>query len=120
MKEDCVFYERQILCRHEKIQFCTQQRFDILTGFESTFTGCLNCHKIIDLKDHLGRSTFFRLAFHQKTPKRRKHLKSSVWIASNRPIEKLFKPEIESNARIRWNVLSKLYQLLNSAEASLM
>jgi hypothetical protein len=43
-------YARQLNCNHKKQQLYTQKRFDVLNGFELTFTRCLNCHKIVGLE----------------------------------------------------------------------
>jgi hypothetical protein len=43
-------YARQPNCNHKKQQLYTQKRFDVLNGFELTFTRCLNCHKIVGLE----------------------------------------------------------------------
>jgi hypothetical protein len=49
MEDDGLIYIRQVDCKHEKKQLYTQRRFDILNGFEFTFTRCLDCHKIVGL-----------------------------------------------------------------------
>jgi len=51
MEEDILFSAIQPNCHnHEKNEFYTQKRFDILNGFEFTLTRCLNCHKILKLE----------------------------------------------------------------------
>ena len=36
-------------CDHGLDRLYTQRCFDILNGFELTFTRCINCHKIVSL-----------------------------------------------------------------------
>jgi hypothetical protein len=50
MEDNMLGYSRQTSCNHKKQQLYTQKRFDVLNGFELTFTRCLNCHKIVALK----------------------------------------------------------------------
>lgn len=40
----------QLNCNHENQRLYTQRCFDILNGFELTFTRCINCHKIVSLE----------------------------------------------------------------------
>jgi hypothetical protein len=40
----------QLNCNHEKQRLYTQRCFDILNGFELTYTRCINCHKIVSLE----------------------------------------------------------------------
>ncbi len=47
--EDELFYTSQPNCKH-RMELYKQKRFDILNGFELTFTRCLNCHKIMSLE----------------------------------------------------------------------
>jgi hypothetical protein len=49
MEEDTLGYISQPNCNHQKQRVYTQRQFDILNGFELTFTRCLNCHKIVGL-----------------------------------------------------------------------
>ena len=37
-------------CNHETERLYTERCFDILNGFELTFTRCINCHKIVSLE----------------------------------------------------------------------
>jgi hypothetical protein len=37
-------------CSHEAQELYTERCFDILNGFELTFTRCLSCHKIVSLE----------------------------------------------------------------------
>ena len=37
-------------CDHGTERLYTQRCFDILNGFELTFTRCINCHKIVSLE----------------------------------------------------------------------
>jgi len=37
-------------CDHGKERLYTERCFDILNGFELTFTRCINCHKIVTLE----------------------------------------------------------------------
>jgi hypothetical protein len=50
MEDDLLSYVSQPNCNHKKQQTYTERRFDVLNGFELTFTRCLNCHKIVALK----------------------------------------------------------------------
>jgi hypothetical protein len=50
MEDDRLFYSSQLKCNHTKQELYKQKRFDILNGFELTFTRCLNCHKIVGLE----------------------------------------------------------------------
>jgi hypothetical protein len=50
MEDDRLFYSSQPKCKHIKQELYKQKRFDILNGFELTFTRCLNCHKIVGLE----------------------------------------------------------------------
>jgi len=37
-------------CDHENQRLYTDRRFDVLNGFELTYTRCINCHKIVSLE----------------------------------------------------------------------
>ena len=50
MDEERLVDTSQFVCDHEKQRLYTQKCFDILNGFELTFTRCINCHKIISLE----------------------------------------------------------------------
>jgi hypothetical protein len=50
MDEERLVETSQLNCNHEKQRLYTQKCFDILNGFELTFTRCINCHKIISLE----------------------------------------------------------------------
>ena len=45
------------LCDHSKQRRYTQEKFDILNGFDLTETRCINCHKILDLTISRTRSS---------------------------------------------------------------
>ncbi len=38
------------VCDHDLDKTYTERCFDILNGFELTFTRCINCHKIVSLE----------------------------------------------------------------------
>jgi hypothetical protein len=40
----------QLHCDHENQRLYTDRRFDVLNGFELTYTRCINCHKIVSLE----------------------------------------------------------------------
>jgi hypothetical protein len=48
-------YEKRLVetiqssCNHETERQYTDRCFDILNGFELSFTRCINCHKIVSL-----------------------------------------------------------------------
>jgi hypothetical protein len=50
MDEEKLVDTSQLNCNHENQRLYTQRFFDILNGFELTFTRCINCHKIISLE----------------------------------------------------------------------
>jgi len=50
MDEEKLVDTSQLNCDHENQRLYTQRFFDILNGFELTFTRCINCHKIISLE----------------------------------------------------------------------
>jgi hypothetical protein len=50
MEEKRQVYTIQPNCNHEKQQTYTQKRYDILNGFELTFTRCFSCHKILEIQ----------------------------------------------------------------------
>jgi hypothetical protein len=50
MEQKRQFYTIQPNCNHDKQQTYTQKRYDILNGFELTFTRCFNCHKILEIQ----------------------------------------------------------------------
>ena len=49
MDEEKLVENSQRNCNHETEGLYTQRCFDILNGFELTFTRCINCHKIVSL-----------------------------------------------------------------------
>jgi len=50
MEKDNLVYARQQCCDHQSQMQYKQRDFDILNGFELTYTRCLNCHKIVNLE----------------------------------------------------------------------
>ena len=40
----------ELNCNHRKQELYIERCFDILNGFELTFTRCLNCHRIVGLE----------------------------------------------------------------------
>jgi hypothetical protein len=50
MVEESLVGTSQLNCNHEKQRLYTQRCFDILNGFELTYTRCINCHKIVNLE----------------------------------------------------------------------
>jgi hypothetical protein len=50
MDEEKLVGASQLNCSHEKQELYIERCFDILNGFELTFTRCLNCHKIVSLE----------------------------------------------------------------------
>ncbi|MGA2387091.1 MAG: hypothetical protein ABSG33_11250 [Candidatus Bathyarchaeia archaeon] len=49
MDEERLVNVNQLNCNHAEKELYTERCFDILNGFELTFTRCLNCHKIVSL-----------------------------------------------------------------------
>jgi len=49
MVEEKLVVTGEIICDHENQRLYTDRRFDILNGFELTYTRCINCHKIVSL-----------------------------------------------------------------------
>ena len=49
MDKESLVYSGQLECNHEKQRLYTDRRFDILNGFELTYTRCINCHKVVSL-----------------------------------------------------------------------
>ncbi len=49
MDEERLVETSQRNCSHGSDGLYTQRCFDILNGFELTFTRCINCHKIVSL-----------------------------------------------------------------------
>ena len=49
MNEEGLFGTSQRNCSHETERIYTERCFDILNGFELTFSRCINCHKIVSL-----------------------------------------------------------------------
>jgi hypothetical protein len=50
MDEERLVDTSQPSCDHDAERLYTQRCFDILNGFELTFTRCINCHKIVSLE----------------------------------------------------------------------
>ena len=50
MDEEKLVATIQLNCDHENQRLYTDRRFDVLNGFELTFTRCINCHKIVSLE----------------------------------------------------------------------
>jgi len=50
MVEEKLVATGQLNCDHENQRLYTDRCFDVLNGFELTFTRCINCHKIISLE----------------------------------------------------------------------
>jgi len=50
MDEERLVDASQSTCSHEAERLYTQRCFDILNGFELTFTRCINCHKVVSLE----------------------------------------------------------------------
>ena len=50
MDEERLVDTSQLNCSHSTERLYTQRCFDILNGFELTFTRCINCHKIVSLE----------------------------------------------------------------------
>jgi hypothetical protein len=50
MDEEKLVATVQPHCDHENQRLYTDRYFDVLNGFELTFTRCVNCHKIISLE----------------------------------------------------------------------
>jgi hypothetical protein len=50
MDEERLVDISQHKCDHTTDRLYTQRCFDILNGFELTFTRCINCHKIVSLE----------------------------------------------------------------------
>lgn len=49
MDEETLVDTSQLNCSHKEQELYTERCFDILNGFELTFTRCLNCHKVVGL-----------------------------------------------------------------------
>ena len=49
MDEEGLAEVSHLNCSHKTQELYTERCFDILNGFELTFTRCLNCHKIVGL-----------------------------------------------------------------------
>jgi hypothetical protein len=39
----------RLSCDHENQRLYIDRRFDVLNGFELTYTRCINCHKTVSL-----------------------------------------------------------------------
>jgi len=50
MEEGSLDVIRVLNCDHKKPHVYTQRQFDILNGFELTFTRCFTCHKVVGLE----------------------------------------------------------------------
>ena len=50
MDEERLVDTSHLNCSHDNDRLYTQRCFDILNGFELTFTRCINCHKIVSLE----------------------------------------------------------------------
>ena len=50
MDEETLASASQLVCSHKEHELYTERCFDILNGFELTFTRCLNCHRIVSLE----------------------------------------------------------------------
>ena len=50
MEEGSISSLKSFTCDHIKPRLYTQRQFDILNGFELTFTRCLKCHKVMALE----------------------------------------------------------------------
>ena len=50
MVEEKLVATGQLNCDHENQRLYTDRCFDVLNGFELTFTRCINCHKIVSLE----------------------------------------------------------------------
>jgi hypothetical protein len=50
MNEETLVETSQLNCDHENQRLYTDRCFDVLNGFELTFTRCINCHKIVSLE----------------------------------------------------------------------
>ena len=50
MDEERLVETGQHNCNHKTDRLYTQRCFDILNGFELTFTRCIACHKIVSLE----------------------------------------------------------------------
>ena len=50
MDEEKLFATSKLYCDHENQRLYTDRCFDVLNGFELTFTRCVNCHKIVCLE----------------------------------------------------------------------
>lgn len=49
-EEKDAFLVKQLNCNHARERHYTQNRLDILNGFELVLTRCINCHKILCLQ----------------------------------------------------------------------
>ena len=50
MGEEGIVSADAFICNHLKEKTYAERFFDILNGFELTFTSCINCHKIVSLE----------------------------------------------------------------------
>ena len=50
MVEEKLADANQLNCDHENQRLYTDRCFDIVNGFELTYTKCTNCHKIVSLE----------------------------------------------------------------------
>jgi hypothetical protein len=50
MNEEKLVETSHLNCDHENQRLYTDRCFDVLNGFELTFTRCINCHKIVSLE----------------------------------------------------------------------
>lgn len=50
MVEEGQVSSSELNCNHLKERMYTERCFDVLNGFELTFTRCINCHKIVGLE----------------------------------------------------------------------
>ncbi len=49
MDEERLVSASQLNCSHKERELYTERFFDVLNGFELTFTRCPSCHKIVSL-----------------------------------------------------------------------
>jgi hypothetical protein len=50
MNEEKLVETSHLNCDHENQRLYTDRCFDVINGFELTFTRCINCHKIVSLE----------------------------------------------------------------------
>ena len=50
MDEERLVETSQLSCNHENQRLYMDRRFDVLNGFELTYTRCINCHKTVSLE----------------------------------------------------------------------